>query len=165
MKTTHFSIAPQRFKDLWEWIIAIDSWKHGDEELLAELIKKEELPDEFRDFVSKIIAGEQKQKRKGKIPARERMKLARELDFVLNMIEKYHNGKVHDSIANEASQTICAYVAERKGVETKEMVEYLYSAHQRLINNTAKQLGVSEGTIKNLLRDMRSYINNWPLVQ
>jgi len=164
MNAIHLLDAPQRLIDLWEWIIAIESWIYQDGELLAELVKAEEIPNEFRGFISRIVAGEEKQKRKGKIPARERMRIAQAIDYNFYIIDTFYHAKVSEAQAGETGLSLCAYVADSKGVEPSEMVIYLQNMHQKILKDSAKQLGVSEDTIKNLLRDMRSYIKNWPLV-
>lgn len=168
MKTTHWADAPQRFKELWQWLVAVDSWLYCDGSLLAKLIKEEDIPKEFKCIISQIISGERKQEKraasKSKIPACERMKIAEAIDLNLYLIDTFFHAKVSDDLTGEHGVSLSTYVADRKGVEPEEMIKYLYSSQQKTLNDAASQLNVSVGTIKNLLRDMRSYIHNWPLV-
>lgn len=168
MKTTHWADAPQRFKDLWPWLIAVDSWLYCDEQPLAKLIKEEDIPEEFKCIISQIISAERKQKKrsasKSKIPACERMKIAEAIDLNLYLIEDFFHAKVSENMTGEVGVSLCSYVGDRDGTEPAEMVKYLNSMRQKTLNDAANQLNVSVETIRNLLRDMRSYIKNWPLV-
>lgn len=156
--TLHITDAPQRLRDLWEWIVAIDSWIYGDGELLAELIMEEEIPDEFKGFISRIITGKEKQKRKRKIPARERMEIAQHLEFSLAMLAGFRTGITPDG------KSFCNFVGEQNAQEPSEVMDMLNEMNREIISDAAEELEVSTETIENLLRDMRSYIKNWPLV-
>lgn len=168
MKTTHWEDAPQRFKELWPWLVAVDSWLYCDEEPLAKIIQEEDIPEEFKRIISQIISGERKQKKRAasklKIPACERMEIAKAIDLSLYFIEEFLYAKVSDNLTGEVGVSLCTYVGDRDGNEPIEEVEYLYSMQAKALTDASSQLNVSVDTIKNLLRDMRSYIRNWPLV-
>lgn len=42
---------PGRMKKNWDWVCALDSWEYGAPEQLAELIKTEPIPDEFKSAI------------------------------------------------------------------------------------------------------------------
>lgn len=160
--TIHITDAPQRLCDLWMWVAAIDSWVYCDPYPLAELIKSEDIPAEFKRVVSSIIIGDKKQNKKGaariKIPANKRMDIAVCIDSILGILDSFKYGTV------AGGESFCCHVGDKKGVEPLEIMQQLHEEQKNLIKGCAKEHGVSTETIENLLRDMRRYINDWPVV-
>lgn len=91
MKTKNFIDMPSRMNDLWEWVVALDSWDYCDPEPLSELLlKKQTIPAEFLQPLADIIFGKRKPNKRAasklKIPARDRMKIAGSISLVLGLV-------------------------------------------------------------------------------
>ena len=163
-RTINYLDAPTRMQELWHWVTAIDAWDYKDPAPLAELVVKEDIPNELKPIVSNILLGARKQKRASKIPANERMEIAKAVSGILYMIDDFRNGKVHESYGYEKETGLCTHSGEVKGSEPSDMMNCLPEEHRKQITDAATQLNVSTETVENLLRDMRKKINNWPNV-
>jgi hypothetical protein len=163
MRTKHYIDMPARMNDLWEWVVALDSWDYCDPDSLSELLFKEQtIPPEFLRAVADIVSGKRKPKRRAavklKIPARERMKIAGSISLVLGLVDAlkfdaiYPEGKGSSGIGSE------------HGREPNEVLRELESEQRKAIESASKNLNVSQETIENLLRDFRRKIENWPTV-
>ncbi len=163
-RTINYPDAPPRMQELWHWVTAIDAWDYKDAAPLAELVVKEDIPHEFKSVVSNILLGVRKQKRASKIPANERMEIAKVISAMFYMIDDLRYGKVCASygLGDDSGASIVA--AEQKGLEPEELMSKLHSTHAKQLQDAAQQLEVSVETIENLLRDMRKKIQSWPNV-
>ncbi|WP_377894215.1 hypothetical protein [Alteromonas sp. R78001] len=163
-RAINYPDAPVRMQELWHWISAIDAWDYKDPAPLAELVIQENIPNELKPIVSKILLGDRKQKRASKIPANERMEIAKVISGIFHMIDDLRYRKVCASYGLGDNSGASIVVAEQKVIEPEELIGKLHSSHAELLENTAQQLGVSVETVENLLRDMRKKIQNWPNV-
>jgi hypothetical protein len=163
-RAINFPDAPARMKELWHWITAIDAWDYKDPAPLAELVVQEDIPTELKPIVSKILLGARKQKRASKIPANERMEIAKVVSGIFHMIDDLRYGKACASYGLGYNSGPSVVASEQKGIEPQELISKLHSSHAELLEDTAQQLGVSVETVENLLRDMRKKIQNWPNV-
>lgn len=163
MRTTNFINMPIRMNDLWKWVVALDSWDYCDPEPLSELLLKEHtIPPEFLQPLADIISGKRKPNKKAasklKIPPRERMKIAGSISLVLGLV----NALKFDAIYPEGKGSVG--IGAQQGREPQEVLRELESKHRRTMESARKDLDVSPETIKNLLRDLRRKIDNWPIV-
>lgn len=155
---------PQRLKDLWKWVIAIDAWVYCDPEPLAKLILDEDIPPELKPTIVKIISGDKKQNKKGaqklKIPAKKRMEIAYTVSGMLHFVDDFRYAKVGE--AGYEGMSLSQYVGDRKGLEPIELANDLNSCYKEIFDITTNHFNVSRATVENLLRDLRTYIKNWP---
>ena len=162
--TINYPDAPPRMQELWHWVTAIDAWDYKDPAPLAELVIKEDIPHELKSVVSSILLGVRKQKRASKIPANERMEIAKVISGMFYMIDDLRYRKVRASYGLGDNSGASIVAAEQKGLEPEELMNKLHSTHSKLLRDTAQQLEVSVETVENLLRDMRKKIQSWPNV-
>lgn len=154
---TDFLHIPHRLNETWPWFNAVCSWDWGDVGPLAELIRTESIPDEYREAVASIISGERKRDKnwhKSKIPAAERMKLAGSISTIIDLCRVLKTGAA-DGIES---------MADRLAREPIDIVRELESEARKVQSDAAVHFDVSVETIKKLLRDMRSRIDRWPVV-
>lgn len=163
MRTTNFIDIPSRMNDLWEWVVAFDSWDYCDPEPLAEMLLKEQaIPPEFLQAFADIVTGKRKSKKKAaakqKIPARERMKTAGSISVVLGLVHALK----FDAINPEGKGSVG--IGAQQGREPSEVLRELECKHRETIESACNELAVSRETIENLLRDLRKKIDRWPIV-
>lgn len=163
MKVTNFIDIPPRMNELWEWIIALDSWDYCDPELLSELLLKEKvIPEEFIPAISDIILGKRKPNKKAaakqKIPARERMKIAGSLSTIAGLISVFKYDAIYDVGIGSIG------IGDRQRREPSDVLRELENEQRSAIEEASNDLGVSIETIENLLRAMRDKIDKFPIV-
>lgn len=61
---------PPRLRDTWEWWSAVWAFDYGDGSYLANLIKENDIPHEYRYVVAQIILGERKPNLKAKVKSK-----------------------------------------------------------------------------------------------
>jgi hypothetical protein len=155
---TDFISIPSRLNQLWPWFNAVCSWDWGEPVPLAELIRSEPVPDEFRQAVADIVVGKRKRKRnwqKGLIPAAERMQIAGSVSLIVDLCRIIRTETVEglEGISNRLGN-----------VDPIDIVRTCEATARRAQLEAADQLGVSVETIENLLREMRARIDRWPVV-
>jgi len=154
---TDFISIPDRLNELWPWFNAVCSWDWGDPAPLSDLIRAESIPDEFTDAVADIVAKTRIRKPnwwKSKLPAAERLEIAGAVSTVVDFC------RILKTETAEGLESIAA----RLGKEPIELVQDLEHTVRYTKKNAAEQLNVSVETVDNLLRDMRSRIDRWPVV-
>jgi predicted DNA-binding protein (UPF0251 family) len=55
-------------------------------------------------------------------------------------------------------------MADKQGIEPIEVKKDLQEKTRQVVKNASTDLGISNETIENLLRDFRKKINDWPSV-
>lgn len=162
MRTINFIHIPSRMNDLWEWTVALDAWDFCDPSLLTELVLLKEIPIEFKQALSDIVAGKRKPNKKAatklKIPAKERMKIAGSISVNCGIID------IFKFDANYPEGKGVVGIGAMQGREPVDILRELEAEQVELIREAAKDLNVSVETIENLLRDMRNKIKLWPAV-
>ncbi len=151
---------PYRMRECLEWVRALDAWDYGAPSQLADLIGSgQQIPAELAGAVADIIAGRRTQKKRAKaklrIPAAERMAIAEAVDCIICLTRDVRSKSVSPSLEENA---------DRRGVEVIDLVRELERRAREVVEDAARQLGVSVETIENLLRDFREKVKNWPVV-
>ena len=144
---------PRRFAATQRWFIALYAWDHSDTTLLAELVKSEPIPSEYRTAIAAIITGHRKPNKasaKLKIPARDHLKIVRDLAADMSMRE------IEKEFAEET--------AAIRGLKAIEIIRYAENAYRTRVTEVARQYNVSTETIENIVRRMKSRFNTWPVV-
>lgn len=161
MRVRNYLDIPFDMNENWAWIVALDAWDYCEPSLLAELVLKDPIPEPLKPHISRIVSGERKPNKKAavklKIPATDRMKIAGSLSTVIGLIDVIK----HDGKGEYSGIEACA---DREAKEPQQVLNELEAERERVIHETATQLGVSVETIENLLRDLRKKINEWPNV-
>jgi len=161
---------PRAMHEAWRWVCAIDAWDYCHPQPLADMVKSGPAPEELRPIIAAIVNGERKPNRKAaaklKIPAEERMKIAGSISVVLGLIDvtKYdivesaQPGKGVTMIGNRDGRD-----PGRPRIEPHNPVITELEAEARdVIDDAARQLGVSVETVENLLRDLRGKMKRYP---
>lgn len=157
--------APQRMRDLWKWVAAVDAWDWKDPKPLADLVTSEDIPEEFKKAVSDILSGERKRRRtQGAIEPKERMEIAKHISGVLSILDSFTYGKVAEQ--GYEGMSVPNYIVETKSnfPDVIDAYNYLINERRDLIQSSANDLEVSVETIENLLREMRKKIEKWPQI-
>ena len=163
MRAVDFISIPARMNELWNWVVALDSWDYCDPKPLSELIANEKIiPGEFSQAIADIISGKRKPNKKAaaklKIPARKRMKIAGSVSTIIGLINIFK----YEAICDEGIGVIG--LAAKQGCEPIEVLRELEGEAKEFIYNTCNSLNVSQETLENLLRGLRKKINHWPVV-
>lgn len=150
-------------RELWPWVCALDAFDYGDKNELGKLISTSTtVPPEFMTIVGDIVKGKRtpnyKAAPKLKIPATERMKVAGSLSLNLGLMDNFR----YDAIDGESNLMGASLVADQKGKEPQEIISDLSEERRNLMEESAKELGVSIPTLKNILLDLEVKIKNWP---
>lgn len=163
MRTKNFIDMPARMNDLWEWVVALDSWDYCDPEPLSELLFKEQtIPPEFLQALADIVSWKRKPKKRAavklKIPARERMKVAGSISLVLGLVDALKFNAIYPEGKGSVG------IGSGQGREPNAVLRELETKQKQAIESACKALNVSQETIENLLRDLRRKIDDWPTV-
>ena len=146
--------APGRLHQTWDWFVAVYAWDYGEPEVLAELIRSEPIPAEYREAVAAIVAGERKPNlraaAKMKIPAQEHLRLAGSVSVVIELCA---------TIKQQAIE-----VGDRKALEPIDIIREAENESREAVFAAANEFGVSVETVENILRVMRARIAAWPVV-
>ena len=140
---------------LWLWFEAVYLWDWGDPDLLAELIKHEQVPPEFRVALADIVAGARKRRnyKKSAVPAHIRFQLGR---------FSWELSAVRDAILSDKEEKV--RVSEEMRIEPSEMIHRTRKAIRDRIESMAEEVGVSNELVKIIRRDFQSRIDRWPTV-
>ena len=142
--------------ELWDWFEAVYWWDWGNPDLLAALIKVEQIPTDFQSAVADIIRGARKRRRnykKSKVSARIRFNLGR-LSWELS--------HVRDEILSDKEEV--SRMSEATISETDDFRFNTQKAIRDEIASMAKLTGVCNKTVGNIRRDFQSRIDHWPTV-
>ena len=137
------------------WFEAVYLWDWGDPDLLAELIKFEQVPPEFRVALADIVAGVRKRHnyKKSAVPAHIRFQLGR---------FSWELSAVRDAILSDKE------TKRRMSNETRsepiEFIRRMQKTIRDLIESMAEEAGVSNELVKIIRRDFQSRIDRWPTV-
>jgi len=150
------------FRDVMDWIAAIDAWDYCDGSLLAILILEEDIPTKLKPIIADIFSGVRVQKKKAasflKISPRERMYIAQSISINLGLIDVFKTVKM------ASGESLLEWQSDRNGIEPIESKRWLEKEARQVKEIAAKDLGVSIETIENLLRDFRYKLDNYPNV-
>jgi hypothetical protein len=164
MKTANYDEMPARMNDLWEWIVALDSWDYCDASLLCTLVENNVIPDEFKQPISDIVSGKRKQKKKAaaklKISAADRMRVAGSVSAILGLIDVIKYSALDPS--DDGAKAGAVAVGNYKAIEPIDIIREVEAEGRNAIVSTAAELNVSTETVENLLRDLRVKIKAWP---
>lgn len=161
MTAIHYENAPLRMQELWEWVVAMDAFDHGDRAPLSLLIRSQPIPPEMVEPIAAIIEGQRVPKRGSKrlkIPAAERMQIAATISVIQHLCDMFRLESNHIGLR------FVEQAAARRRTEVKDVVDHLHATYRKPVEQAAQQLGVSTETIEILLRDMRELIGRWPTV-
>ncbi|MDD4863785.1 MAG: hypothetical protein PHE38_07215 [Alishewanella agri] len=146
------------------WTAAIDSWKFGQTKHLSKMISLFGVPDQIKDFISKIVSGDIKPNMKAaaklKIPAEERMLIANYATgwlSVCDLILEEGNGRGKGKIG----YTDYFDIADKKKIEPIEFKRMIEAKQRKFISGLAEVLNVSTETIEDLIRDFNKYEEFW----
>jgi hypothetical protein len=162
LRTINFLDIPSRMNDLWEWIIALDSWDYCDPIPLSELILQKEIPLEFKQAISDIVSSKRKPNKKAaaklKIPASERMKIAGCISLTFGLIDALK----FDALYPEGKGAVGIGAMQMR--EPIDVLRELEGEQRQEIGRVAIELRVSCETVENILRELRRKIESWPIV-
>ncbi len=155
-----------RFFSAFAWIVALDCFDFGDPEPLTELLAdtNTDVPPDIRLPLSHIISGARKPDLKAaakmKIPGGKRLQLAQIIAAGLQMIEYLKRGQV----PNQNGQLIKLNdaFADAQRIEPINHIRKQENASNNVIQRMASDWNVSDGTIRNLVRDLRFFYSNFP---
>lgn len=141
----------------FNWIAAIDSWDFCDSRPLKEMIIRHPIPPELLPIVANIISGERKQKKKAvsklSVPANQRMVIA---GIMLSL------RSIPESILDKRTAPNYDEIACEKGVEPSELISDYREVLKRVDKRFAEITGVSAGTVKNIITELKLKIKNYP---
>jgi len=155
---------PPRFNELWDWIVAVDAYDHGNASLLGKQIQVGAVPDEIRPILADIVMGMRKPNRKAasklKIPAGERMRVAASVCCLLELIDIIMRGAANVRGVRPGVENI----AHQQGREPIEVKRKLEADAREVVQRAAIACGVSTETIENLVRDFRKRVKQFPAI-
>lgn len=152
------------------WIIAFDAFDYGDSGPLEEVLRSEQpIPPEIRPTLAEIVSGRRRPNLKAaaklKVPASERMKIAGALSTVLGLIDSFKFDEHYDlafGLDAKIQGRLYNIQADKDGVDPSGVIRHLEAEAANIIQETARDLEVSNETIENLLRDLRKKIREYP---
>jgi hypothetical protein len=138
-----------------DWLCATAAYDAGDPRPLSDLIRKgRRMPAPFRVALADIVSGRRLPNRKAAAKAlirpAHRLKLAicvYEGLLSMDMVKR----NAHEHASNER-------------VEPIDIVRLAESKARLLISRIARELGVSEHTVRSLIRDLRKRLDRYPIV-
>jgi hypothetical protein len=156
MTTRYMIDAPRRMQDTWAWVNAFCAFDFNDPQILADLIVKEAVPPEYRQALADVVTGVRKPDKRAavklKVPANLMMVYAMSIDSSVGFVEYIHHHKALDRIA------------EREQKNPSDIIAKWQATGQEHVGLAMKDFKVSKETIKNLMREMRTRIDRWPVV-
>lgn len=143
---------PPRMERIWNWVVALDAWDLNQPSLLADLVRRNDIPEELVEPISEIIAGSRKPNYKAaaklRIPAYTRLDIARLL---------------YDSRHScEQAKTKSDAHADALRLETKDFKAQIEKEARDWVTTLALNTGVSEKTIESYYRVLVQKIKDWP---
>jgi hypothetical protein len=148
--------------ELWEWVVALDSWDYCDPIPLSELVLQKEIPLEFKQAISDIVSNKRKPSKRAaaklKVPASERMKIAGSISVIFGLIDALK----FDTLYPEGRGSVG--VGAMRKCEPTDVLRELESEQRQEIESICIELGVSRETVENILRELRKKIKLWPIV-
>ena len=146
--------AVQRFNETREWFDAIFVHDLGDSAPLSNLIRLEPIPPEYTEVVAEIIAGN----RDANLKAAKKRKLL-PVDWIdaasfLSLLKYMNMRNQRPAFVEE--------MADIERVEPAEMKKKLQALNKRMLLAEAESLGVSIGTVKNLIKEYEARLQSWP---
>jgi hypothetical protein len=147
-----------RFREVWDWIAALDAFDYCDPKPLEALLRGgEAVPDEIRSALADIVAGVRKPNKKAaaklKVLPAERMMLAMVASRIIGLCDIFRCHK-----------TFIACKADSERVEPIDVIRELDTNKRTAIAGTAAEYGISVETVENLLRDLKEKMRKWPVV-
>lgn len=155
-----------RINETWAWFCAVCAYDFGDVAPLAELIRTEDAPQEYRGAVADIVAGVRKPNKRAaaklKLPAAEMMQMAACVEVVIGIADDI---KVR-TIAFGAPEGMLGAkgLAWVRGEEPIDVIRRADAFVKVAYTTASSELGVSIETIENLVRELRRRISMWPHV-
>lgn len=141
----------------FNWIAAIIAWDYCDPTPLSEMIKNHPIPEELRPLIADIISFKRKPNAKGadklKIPADLIMPVAATVYCQLSLC---------DAVLNKKTSPTYLDVGDREGLEPHEARKKYQGIKNRAYENISKTLPISKTTLKNLIRDYKKTLENYP---
>lgn len=151
------SYGNREIEDKFNWIAAIDSWDFCDPTPLKEMILRHPIPPELLPIIADIVSGERKPKTKAAakllVPANQRIVLASVMLSLRSIPEDILNKRTspnYDDVANE------------KGIEPSELIHEYRKTLKRLDKRFTEITGVSAGTVRNIINDLKDKIKKYP---
>ena len=156
---------PLRLHQVWPWFDALWAFDYGDPSLLAELVCRDPIPEEFKSAIADIIQGKRKPNlkaaNKAKIPASERAKIAASISVILGLRDAI---KFRALGPNEDLKPGATSVADYCGLEPIEVIRDADETGRDALKLAADEFGISIETVENLLREAKARLSRWPVV-
>jgi len=162
--TSHEKAA--RVIEVFEWIVAIDSFDFGDAGPLKELFEDgEEIPPELMPIIRAIRDGKRVPNKKAsvkqKIAPRKRLMAAGLASAFLGLFDDMLSTRFEPEFDGEDARFI-AIVADKDGREPFEIVSQINSAKERIKEALARDLGISKHSLRDYLIHLRRIIEHYP---
>lgn len=161
--------APARMQELWAWVAAMCAFDYGDPLPLASIVSSGvPIPEEFRMAVAMIIEGRRKPGRKAgakaKIAPVDRMFVAARVSIIVGRWGAILKGMTTVGGPPVGGKDGIARIADESRAEPIQIIRRIQLEQRYELLKAAEELGVSEETVEDLLRDMRARIARWPEV-
>lgn len=144
---------PINLKDTWHWWSAVWAFDYGDRETLAELIRNEEIPLEYKKVVASIVSGDRKPNLKASVKSKVKPTDRAE---ILNAY--YVFAGLRDSLKTDVER-IFSKNKKSEPIELMRKADTLSNRFFRMINENC---GISDEAIKKIIREGKERLRKFP---
>jgi hypothetical protein len=155
-----------RVFEVFDWVIAIYSFKLGDDTPLREMLDGDQpAPCELQSALHDIENGRTKPNKKSavkqKMSPKERLLLAADVSNVLGGLDLMLSKKAVHVYEDQKARFI-EFLADDERSEVIDIVKNIKATKERVKFNAAKKHAISKRTLEGYLRELRSIIECYP---